>query len=144
MPICTRSTNPDIDPISDNDPQGEASGQTHEDNFNYPDNDTAPNLAEAITLMTKELKRHEPAAPSSSVANAKKPDTFDGFDPKKLSNFILLCNLFFRSNSTYSEDEAKVTFALSYLRGLTLDYFKPVFSNSNVTPDWLEDWSAFI
>ena len=138
----TRSANPDIDP------QGEPSGQDHEDTSDVQlddqlDDDSSPNLAEAITLMTQELKRREPAAPSNSGANVKKPDTFDGTDPKKLSNFLLLCNLFFRNNSAYSDDEAKVTFALSYLRGLALDYFEPALSNSDSDPDWLEDWSAF-
>jgi Retrotransposon gag protein len=134
----TRSTNPDPDT------QEEPSGQHHEGTpDSIPDNDPSPNLAEAITLMTQELKRRD-NAPSSSGANAKKPDTFDGSDPKKLSNFILLCNLYFRNNSAYSDDEAKVTFALSYLRGLALDYFEPALCDPDKTPDWLEDWSEFI
>src|SRR5271156_1248225 len=52
-----------------------------------------PNLAEAITLMTAELKSRDSKKPS---IKAKEPDTFDGSDPKKLNNFILLCSLYFR------------------------------------------------
>ena len=50
-----------------------------------------PNLAEAISLMTEELRRRE----KHPVAKVKEPDTFDGSDPRKLNNFILFCNLYF-------------------------------------------------
>src|SRR5271154_158113 len=103
-----------------------------------PDHDT-PNLAEAILLMTETLKR-----PSRGKAKAKEPDTFDGSDPRKLNNFILLCNLFFRNDPSYSDDESKVTFALSYLRGTALDYFEPALMDSDDVPEWLDDWSMFV
>jgi hypothetical protein len=99
-------------------------------------------LAEAITLMTAELKRRQ--EPQTRKAKAKEPDTFDGSDPRKLNNFILLCNLYFRNNPAYSEDEAKVTLALSYLRGTALDYFEPSLLDSDDVPDWMIDWSVFV
>jgi hypothetical protein len=105
-----------------------------------PDDDAVPSLAEAITLMTKELKGRDP---KKSKIKAKEPDTFDGSDPKKLNNFILLCSLYFRSDSTYIDDEAKVTFALSYLRGTALEYFEPALLVPDGTPDWLDDWPVF-
>ena len=71
-----------------------------------------PNLAEAIVLMTQELKRCDHKKKSSK---AKEPDTFDGSDPRKLNSFILQCKLFFADNNNYSDNHAKVTFALSYL-----------------------------
>lgn len=98
-----------------------------------------PNLAEAIILMTAALKR-----PNKTKAKSKEPDTFDGSDPRKLNNFILLCNLYFRNNSSYSDDESKVTFALSYLRGTALDYFEPALMDSDDLPDWLDDWPSFV
>jgi Retrotransposon gag protein len=104
-----------------------------------PTNNEVPSLAEAITLMTNELKNREP---KKSKIKAKEPDTFDGSDPKKLNNFILLCSLYFRSNPAYSDDEAKVTFALSYLRGTALEYFEPTLLADN-SPEWLDDWSVF-
>ena len=86
------------------------------------------NLAVAIQQMTQELRRQE--TQSTKQAKAKEPDTFDSTDPRKLNNFILLCNLYFRSNPAYSDDSAKVTFALSYLRGMALEYFKPAITDS--------------
>ena len=47
----------------------------------------APNLAEAIMLMTEQLRHHDPPI---QKAKAKEPDTFDGSEPQKLNNFILL------------------------------------------------------
>ena len=92
--------------------------------------------------MTQELRRRE--TQSTKRAKAKEPDTFDGTDPRKLNNFILLCNLYFRSNPAYSDDSAKVTFALSYLRGMALEYFEPAITDSEEDPEWLEDWTEFI
>ena len=102
------------------------------------------NLAEAIMLMTSELRRREGSGSSAKRAKSKEPDTFDGSDPKKLNNFILLCNLYFRHNPSYSEDETKVTFALSYLRGMALEYFEPAILDSDEIPDWIDNWSAFV
>ena len=102
---------------------------------------TTANLAEAILLMTSELKRRqEPTRKPKS----KEPDTFDGSDPKKLNNFILLCDLYFCGNSAYSDDSAKVTFALSYLQGTALEYFEPTLLDSDELPSWIDNYSAFI
>ena len=91
--------------------------------------------------MTSELKRHqEPTRKPKS----KEPDTFDGSDPKKLNNFILLCDLYFHGNSAYFDDSAKVTFALSYLEGTALEYFKPTLLNSDELPNWIDNYSTFI
>ena len=73
----------------------------------------------------------------------KQPDTFDGSDPKKLNNFILLCNLYFRNNSAYSDGGAKITFALTLLWGTALEFFKPLLM-SNDPLAWENDWEEFI
>lgn len=91
--------------------------------------------------MTEELRRRQDPV---KKAKAKEPDTFDGSEPRKLNNFILLCNLYFRNNSSYSDDENKVTFALSYLRGTALEYFEPSILDSDEFPDWMDNWSAFV
>ena len=91
--------------------------------------------------MTHELCHRDTP---SLKAKAKEPDTFDGSDPQKLNNFILLCNLYFQTNAAYSDDAAKVTFSLSYLCGITLEYFKPAILDSDEVPEWMDNWSAFI
>ena len=93
--------------------------------------------------MTNKLCCHEDQPPTHQ-AKAEEPDTFDGSNPKKLNNFILLCNLYFCNNPTYSNDELKVTFALSYLRGTALEYFELAILDSDDTPNWMDDWSTFL
>ena len=92
-------------------------------------------------LMTEELRRRENP---SKRPKAKEPVTFDGSDPRKLNNFILLCNLYFRNSPSYDDDQNKVTFALSYLRGMALEYFEPAILDSDDIPEWMDNWSAFI
>jgi hypothetical protein len=112
----------------------------HENSFA----DQEPNLAVAITLMTEELRRRDGPPRAPPVGKTKEPDTFDGSHADKLNKFILLCNLHFRNNPAYASDEAKVTFALSYLRGMALEYFEPAILDSDESPDWIDNWSAFI
>jgi len=103
--------------------------------------DEEPNLARAIMLLTKEFRSRD----KPKKAKAKEPDTFDGTDSRKLNNFILLCNLYFRNSTSYDDDdEAKVNFALSYLRGTALEYFEPSILDSDEVPDWIDNWSAFV
>ena len=101
-------------------------------------------LAKAIMLMTEELRQCDPPSSSSKQAKTKEPDTFDGSDPKKLNNFILLCNLYFRQNSAYSNDAAKINFALSHLCDIALEYFEPSVIDSDNYLAWMDNWSAFI
>ena len=98
------------------------------------DNEEALNLAEAIDLMTEELKHYDN---KNGKAKAKELDTFDGSDPHKLTSFLLLCNLYFHHNLLYANDDAKVTFALTYLHGTALNFFEPALSG-------LDDWSTFV
>ena len=79
--------------------------------------------------MTEELKCRNN---KNGKAKAKEPDTFDGSNPHKLTSFLLLCNLYFHNNLSYFKDDAKVTFALTYLWGTALDFIG------------LDDWSAFV
>ena len=37
-----------------------------------------------------------------------------------------------------------MTFALSYLRSLALEYFEPSNLDSDETPDWIDNWSTFV
>jgi hypothetical protein len=100
---------------------------------------STPNLAQAIVLMTDELRRRE----TPRRAKVKEPDTFDGSDPKKLSNFILLCNLYFRNNPAYPDDDSKITYALTLLRGTALEFFEPMLMSDEQQP-WENDYSEFL
>ena len=47
-----------------------------------------PSLAQAIIYMTETLRPRKHV--STKRAKSKEPDTFDGSDPKKLNNFLIL------------------------------------------------------
>ena len=129
--VLRETENVDLDPLLDPAQSRQASV------------DNMPNLAEAIMLMTETLKNRD--TPSTKRAKAKEPDTFDGSDPKKLNNFILLCELYFRTNpSVYSDDNLRITFALSHLRGMALDYFEPTLLESDEAPKWFQEWEIFV
>ena len=95
-------------------------------------------------LITEELTCQNSSALKANKIKAKEPDTFNGSDPCKLNNFILLCNLHFRRSSAYNTDDAKITFAISYLHGTALEYFEPELLNPNSSPDWVDDWAEFV
>jgi len=129
-------------------PQEPTTPINSQDDFHLdqPDNpfteQTTPNLAQAIMLMTNELRRRDtPSKPYNT--KVKEPDTYDGSDPKKLNNFILLCNLYFRNNPAYADDDAKITFALTLLRGTALEYFEPMLTSDGHI-DWEDDWPEFL
>ena len=83
---------------------------------------------------------------TEKTGRVREPELFNGRDPKKLKFFLLQCRLYSRANSESFRDEAhRVTFALSYLRDVTLEWFEPGLSGlTDEPPTWLEDWDAFI
>ena len=98
-------------------------------------------LATALTLLAQSV-----SAPTKSFKQTKvqEPDVFDGLDTCKLQPFLVQCTLNFRNHpDAFSTDSAKVTFALSYLKGTALNWFKPLLT-SGLNLTWLDDYSNFI
>jgi len=77
---------------------------------------------------------------------AVEPELFNGWDLKKLKTFILQCCLYFQGSSNSFQDKARcITFAISYLWDVALEWFKPGLSGlTKEPPTWLEDWDAFV
>lgn len=106
-------------------------------------------LAKAITLLAQILK--QPAPQPSSVAqhernNTREPDQFDGLDPKKLRPFLVQLELVFKARPrTFTSDKIKVIYTISYLKGITLQWFKPYLleSDSGTPPNFLYNYEAF-
>ena len=77
----------------------------------------------------------------------KKPDSFSKRDLEELCVFIFQCQIYFYAcEEEFIDDGDKVFFAISYLHGITLDYFEPFINKPNPyhNLDFLEDWSAFV
>jgi len=106
-------------------------------------------LVQALELLANKIAGMPSA--SSKLKNQVKPcvpDTFDGSDPGKLETFIPQCSMYLAIRaSDFSDDEARVTFALSYLKGSPQDWFQSeishVASAGGRLPEWFTDYSVF-
>ena len=73
----------------------------------------------------------------------REPDTFNGSDANKLHTFIFQCSLHFQDwANIFSNDLAKVTYALSFLTGSALGWFEPA-PFEGLSPPWISDWDLF-
>ena len=110
---------PNLDDNPDDNPDDDPEDDPHPEPLN--DDQDEPNLANAIRLLAQNVG----SKPKGNRTKVREPDTFDGSDPKKLRPFILQLELNFRDRpENYLDDENKVNFALSYLKGAALDYFE--------------------
>jgi len=104
------------------------------------------NLAVAVNCLSCSSRCTNDS--SSSRAKVCEPDTFDGMDPKKLRTFLVQCELCFQVQAkAFRLDRAKVTFAQSYLKGMTLEWFEPDLLNSSDLADrprWMDSWVHFV
>jgi len=100
-----------------------------------------------LTITVNCSSRHTNDS-SSSCAKVREPDTFDGMDPKKLWTFLVQCELCFQDHTkAFCQDRARVTFAQSYLKGMTLEWFEPDLLNSSDPSDhprWMDSWVHFV
>ena len=77
------------------------------------------NLAAALILLAQSLSTPKKTSKQTKV---QKLDVFDGLDTCKPQPFLVQCTLNFRNHpNAFSTDSAKVTFALSYLKGTVLN-----------------------
>ena len=99
------------------------------------------NLATTLTLLVQSLSAPKK---SSDWTKVQELDVFDGLDICKLQPFLVQCILNFRNHpDAFSTDSGKVTFALSYLKGITLNWFEPLLT-TGLNPSWLNGYSNFI
>jgi len=74
-------------------------------------------LALAQQIVLRLQKRHR---------GIREPDTFSGGSANDLQAFIFQCQIYFHAcEGKFKEDSKKIYFTISYLRSITLDYFKP-------------------
>jgi len=104
------------------------------------------NLAVTVNRLSRSSRRTNDS--SSSHAKVCEPDTFDGMDPKKLWTFLVQCELCFQDHAkAFRQDRARVTFAQSYLKGMTLEWFELDLLNSSNPADrprWMDSWVHFV
>jgi hypothetical protein len=105
-------------------------------------------LARSLELLANKIGSiSQPPKPKSTI-KPRTPDVFDGTDPSKLDTFIFQCSMYIAACSgDFPDDESRVTFALSYLKGVPLDWFQMELSRSlndgNDYPEWFESYPVF-
>jgi hypothetical protein len=132
---------PDDDPNNPDDPDDNPDNDPDEEPDEDDDEVNAENLTQAITLLAKSVKNSQGKSASTKV---REPDAFDGTDPKKLRVFLVQCQLNFKARPVaFESDEAKVNYALSYLKGTALEWFEPGLMDPDDPPSWLSDYAEF-
>jgi len=149
-PSCFQWFGPEDGPGDDLDDPGDNNNDNNE--FLDATEELDPSLAVfhnlAIAVNHLSHSSHRTNDSSSSRAKVCEPDTFDGTDPKKLWTFLVQCELCFQDQAkAFCLDRAKVTFAQSYLKGMTLEWFEPDLLNSGDPADrprWMDSWVHFV
>ncbi|KAG6325779.1 hypothetical protein ID866_13310, partial [Astraeus odoratus] len=133
-----------------NDPDPDDPDDDDGGNDDTPDPDTEDNplltLTNAISCLSRATRRR-PKDSGAARTKVREPDTFDGMDPKKLCEFLVQCELNFRDRpQAFCLDSQKVSFALSFLKGIALTWFEPDLLNAipGAEPAWANDYSEFV
>jgi len=144
---------PEDGPGDDPDDPGDDNNNNDDDNeFLDAMEELDPSLAVfhnlAVTVNRLSRSSRQTNESSSSRAKVREPDTFNGTDPKKLRTFLVQCELCFQDRAkAFCLDREKVTFAQSYLKGMTLEWFELDLLNSSDPADrprWMDSWVHFV
>lgn len=106
-------------------------------------------LSKSLTLLASKIGAIADTPKSRSSVKPRTPDSFDGSDPYKLEAFTFQCSMYISARSSdFPDDESRVTFALSYLKGSALEWFSTelnhAMSNKGKFPDWFLSYTKFI
>ncbi|SJL08314.1 uncharacterized protein ARMOST_11677 [Armillaria ostoyae] len=85
--------------------------------------------------------------PNLIYTKVKESDTFDSSDPQKLKAFIISLQLNFNDRlAAFATDASKVNYAISFLSGTALDWFKPDILHPNLQNllAWQYSYTAFL
>src|SRR6202040_1539933 len=94
------------------------------------DENAGNNLATAISALARNVRTQG----DGSQAKVREPDPFNNTDPTKLQTFLVQLQLNFSDRPrSFSQDNQKVNFTISYLKGLALAHF----ANALIEPDLL-------
>ncbi|KAG6327791.1 hypothetical protein ID866_11298 [Astraeus odoratus] len=133
----------DPDPGEPNDPDNDNGDDGN--NASDPSVEDNPILALINAIIhLSHTTRHRPKDSGAACTKVHEPNTFDGMDLKKLCEFLIQCELnFCNSPQAFCSDAQKVGFALFFLKGIALAWFKPDLLNA-IPPAWANDYSEFI
>jgi len=93
------------------------------------------------------LACHSGQRSSKRYRGIKEPDLFNGGSLDELHAFIFQCQIYFHAcEEDFREDTDRIFFAISYLRGIALDYFELYINEPDPLQDFdfLKNWSTFV
>ncbi|KAG6326622.1 hypothetical protein ID866_12467 [Astraeus odoratus] len=135
----------DPDPRDPNDP---------DDDGDNDDNTSEPSVKDNPILMFMNTITHlsnttrcRPKDSGAVHTKVCEPDTFDATDLKKLCEFLVQCELNFHDRpQAFHSDAQKVSFAISFLKGITLTWFESDLLDAmpGTDPAWADDYSEFV
>ena len=154
--LPSRASNPPraTNPQAANPPPQDAN-PPQQDNNQLPN--VMANLAQAMTALMAQLQAappraqahrnrdREPAREHRTHVKARDPDPYDGSDPMKLRAFLSQCKLVFRAcPDDFDDDEVKITYAVSWLKGTAQRWYEPNLSlDEEELPDFALNWNDF-
>jgi hypothetical protein len=113
--------------------------------------DDEPSMAQVLAQHARAINSNrDSAAPADCrKVKARDPDLFDGLDPLKLKDWLFQCNLYFISNPQTFEgaDNAKISFAISYLSGSALRLFQTMIGEEDLSytdNPLANSWDTFV
>ncbi|KAG6327244.1 hypothetical protein ID866_11845 [Astraeus odoratus] len=135
----------DPDPREPGDPDNDNGDNDNASDPSIKDNPILM-LTNAITLLSC-ATRCRPEDSGAACTKVHEPNTFDSMDLKKLHEFLVQCELNFCNRlQAFCSDMQKVSFALSFLKGIALAWFEPDLLDSipSTDPTWANDYSEFV
>ena len=103
----------------------------------------SPDVMAILQVLATLLAPRRDSEPKEKV-KIRDPDPFDESEPDKLQNFLFQCQLEFKGKpSTYRSDEARIYYAISFLKGSALDFFEPAVLDKTETYNFLLSWPTF-
>jgi hypothetical protein len=133
---------PDDEPPDDDPPDNEGLYDQH-NNPDNNDNDMQYNLADAIAALARNVQ----CQGDGPRLKVREPDPFNGTDSGKLRTFLIQLRLSFNDRPrTFTDDQNKINFAISYLKGIALTHFENSLIELDLTnpPAWSDNYKAFV
>ena len=135
---------PNDDPLDDGNNDGPVDPFDPSKDSDHPDEENVHhNLADVIAALARNVQHQR----DGSHLKFREPDPLDGTNTTKLRTFLVQLQLNFNDRPrAFSEDQRKVNFTISYLKGIALAHFE----NTLIEPDifhpaaWDDNYKEFI
>ena len=104
-------------------------------------------LQSQVAILTAErASTAQKALPKKDAHDLKvqAPESFDGHDASKLRSFLAQVQIVFKTSpSDFPDDEKKIFYVISYLRGAAFEWVEP-FIEMTDQPEWMTSYALFV